>query len=889
VAWAEALTRETSGNPFFLREALLHLGDGGAWAREDGSAPPTLEALGLPDTVRQVIMRRLARLSDATGQLLRVAAAFTGGIDFEVARRVAGLEERDALNALGAALGAQLLAATGAGATAYDFTHALVRHTLYEGLSPARQARLHRAIAEMMEAVYEDRAGEHAAAVAQQYHCSKDLAGAERGVTYAVTAADRAEAMYTHDEVVRLLRIGVELTPQNARRPARLLGRLALGLTWVLNFDEAVRIAHEAGELIASAEDTAAAADYLGEATINLADAGSLQSAFEVARQGMTYIGERRDRTWLRLASHDVMRREEEDAEYPGIPLDCPERREMSALARSLSPADLKGIQLLFPLEHEEPRSPQIDFMSTFRGSLAALEERATDSERQGRTNSAAFYFAGVARCRLARGEIRAAEQGYAHAVALRDRSLVSARPVLGFAAYRFERCTVVNEGWTELLSSSGTDAAQPAAEHLYAWAAIRAATAVIFARLGHPEAALQALARLLPALERGPAWAQIYPAIACNAAATLWCIDHVDHAECIERNLRDKVVAPDSRFPMVDARLALAQVCALQRRYDEAVAWFARARAILDEQGARPLRAIVDYDEALMYVRRGESRDATRAFPLLEAALRQFHAVGMPGWIRDAQALLEKCGRRTAEGGVEELPSAIPDPQAAMQTVSCREDPLDDPSSSALPSATAAAIPPTRAAATDGPNVFRREGESDPGDPGSDDAAVFRREGDVWTVTWAGRTVRLRDARGFAYLAVLLRHPDRELHATDVVRLAGGAEVGAGPHPRPDRELATSPDLGHAGTILDARAHTAYRARLAELREELPEAEGRNDLGRIEHYREEIAALVQQLSGAKRGRTAAAHGERACVAVTKGLKGALERIAATTLSWGDI
>lgn len=128
----------------------------------------------------------------------------------------------------------------------------------------------------------------------------------------------------------------------------------------------------------------------------------------------------------------------------------------------------------------------------------------------------------------------------------------------------------------------------------------------------------------------------------------------------------------------------------------------------------------------------------------------------------------------------------------------------------------------------------------------------------------------------------MLLRHPDRELHATDVVRLAGSDEVGEGPRPRPDRELATSPDLGHAGTILDARAHTAYRARLAELREELAEAKGRNDLGRVERYREEIAALVQELSSAKRGRTAAAHGERARVAVTKGLKGALERIAAS-------
>jgi hypothetical protein len=259
----------------------------------------------------------------------------------------------------------------------------------------------------------------------------------------------------------------------------------------------------------------------------------------------------------------------------------------------------------------------------------------------------------------------------------------------------------------------------------------------------------------------------------------------------------------------------------------DEAREWFDEARRVLDEQGARPLGAIVDYDEALMYARRAARGDGTRACPLLDAALRKFRAVGMPGWIRRAEEL----GATLADG---------------------RDAPADR-------------SPPLAAASSE-----------------ADATGVFRREGDVWTVTWAARTVRLRDARGFAYLAVLLRHPGRELHATDVVRLSGGDEVGNGPRPRPDRELATSPDLGHACPILDARAHAAYRARLAELREELAEAEGLNDLGRAERRRDEIAALVQQLAGAKRGRTAAAHGERARVAVTKGLKGALERIAAS-------
>jgi hypothetical protein len=95
----------------------------------------------------------------------------------------------------------------------------------------------------------------------------------------------------------------------------------------------------------------------------------------------------------------------------------------------------------------------------------------------------------------------------------------------------------------------------------------------------------------------------------------------------------------------MVDGRLALARLCALQERHDEARRWFAESRGVLSEQGARPLLAIVDYDEALMYVRRGEAGDPDRARPLLDAACNQFEEIGMTGWIRRADELRRQLG----------------------------------------------------------------------------------------------------------------------------------------------------------------------------------------------------------------------------------------------------
>jgi hypothetical protein len=147
----------------------------------------------------------------------------------------------------------------------------------------------------------------------------------------------------------------------------------------------------------------------------------------------------------------------------------------------------------------------------------------------------------------------------------------------------------------------------------------------------------------LVVTLDHAAGWATGYTAIACDAALTLWLLDRTDHIEVIERNLREKVVAPDFRYPMCDGRLSLARLSALQGRYDEAGEWFVMSRAVLEEQGARPLRAIADFDEALMYVRRGAAGDKSRASSLLIAAIDQFRSLGMTGWLRRAQGLASR------------------------------------------------------------------------------------------------------------------------------------------------------------------------------------------------------------------------------------------------------
>lgn len=226
---ATTICAATNGNPFFVREVLRHVIEESRLAR--GSSNQTtdtaMQPISIPDSVRQVLARRVRRLSAETGALLSVGAAFGGPFHLRVVAAVASLDDATALDAIDQALRAQL-ARPADGAERYDFTHALIRETLYAELSPSRQARLHRQIAKAMEQCFGDRVAEHAAEVAEQYSRSKSMPGAERGVAHALAAADLAEAAYAHDEVATFLRIAVELLPPNDPRGARLLGRLAL-------------------------------------------------------------------------------------------------------------------------------------------------------------------------------------------------------------------------------------------------------------------------------------------------------------------------------------------------------------------------------------------------------------------------------------------------------------------------------------------------------------------------------------------------------------------------------------------------------------------------------------------------------------------------------------
>ena len=158
----------------------------------------------------------------------------------------------------------------------------------------------------------------------------------------------------------------------------------------------------------------------------------------------------------------------------------------------------------------------------------------------------------------------------------------------------------------------------------------------------------------------------------------------------------------------------------------------------------------------------------------------------------------------------------------------------------------------------------------------------LFAREGDYWTISYAGSETRLKDIKGLRYIAQLLKVPGREVHVLDLATsVEGGVPESTGP--RVEHHDLSSDGFGDAGVVLDATAKAAYKQRLMDLREDLEEAEAFNDPERAARAQEEIDALVGQLAGGVglggRDRKAASQAEKARVNITKSVKDALKKI----------
>ncbi|MEE8467974.1 MAG: AAA family ATPase, partial [Planctomycetota bacterium] len=262
-ALAEVLHRETEGNPFFLGEVLSHLVESGKIVWEGGrwqSSVASITDLGIPEGVREVVGRRLSNLSDACNRMLTVASAMPAGFSWESVSAVSEDDEATLLDALDEALASRLIAERKDERTAtYEFSHALVRQTLYEELSAPRRVLLHRRIGEALESLFGDNPGPQLAELAHHFFQAAPGGDVHKAIDYAVRAGERSASSAAYAEAIAHYERAVQafelLAADDPERRCDVLLALAQAHNRSGTSDGARQAAIEAGDLARSTGD----------------------------------------------------------------------------------------------------------------------------------------------------------------------------------------------------------------------------------------------------------------------------------------------------------------------------------------------------------------------------------------------------------------------------------------------------------------------------------------------------------------------------------------------------------------------------------------------------------------------------------------------------------
>lgn len=277
---AGRIRAETGGNPYFVQEIVSHLAEA---AGRPGPPDGPADGAAIPESVRDVVRGRLARLAAPTRDLLTVAAVMGTDFAVDVLSMAAG---RDAASpwpasemdeafrqrlVVDAAPGRPGAGRPGAGGWC-SFAHEIVRATIYGDLPATRRAFVHLQVARATEArTGPGRSGEETAALAHHFTAGAAAGGGSPAAEYSLQAARQALLQLAYEQAVDVLeRVLAAVEGDRSLVPAtRCDLLLALAEARAHTFDhagvqEAAGRASDLARLAASPERLAQAAIWYG-------------------------------------------------------------------------------------------------------------------------------------------------------------------------------------------------------------------------------------------------------------------------------------------------------------------------------------------------------------------------------------------------------------------------------------------------------------------------------------------------------------------------------------------------------------------------------------------------------------------------------------------------
>lgn len=837
-----ALWSLTEGNPFFADEivrlflAETRSGSGGA-------------DFVVPQSVREVIRRRLEPLDDRTRDLLRLASVIGREFDLPVLERAAGATAEDVLSALAQTDRYGVLRQTGL--RRYEFSHALIRDALYEESSPEVRAGIHLRVAEAVEELHGDDVDEHLVELAHHLYCARELAETTKVLDYLTRAGRRAEARSAYGQAAEHYDRALEVMQLDPDRHQAEVTDLLLTLGQVRRRAGAVTVSMEVFRRAAEKARAAGLPERFARAVTGFEDSRFRAGDYAAIPESLLLLQEALDG----LAATDersraeVLSRRPQVLQFVGAPAEVliPEAEEAMEIAERSGDAHLV-VQALQGLRWAHWDAFHIEECLEISERFVRAAHEAGDPEAALMGNLVRFVdFLTLGRMGDLDAQLVVCEAG-AKAVGQPwfdwwPPALRSTRALLRGALDEAEQeARVVETSWHArqdaaaggvsafLLAGRAWDAGQademeramevvmsiiPVAQFR---STARAHVAVVAERYEEAQQAFDEVARRdFSDLPKGIMWLPLVGVLSSICGA----LGDIERARLLSALLADVppqvvIIAPIAGFLSTPHWLGV--LAATEGRGAEAEQHFEEALRLHANLGAWAWLARTRYEYGRMLLARGQEGDLERGLLLLRAARELATSLGM---------------RTVADRASEAL-------EGSLATV-------DRPAETATRN-------------------------------------VFRREGDVWCLIYGGKSTQVRHGKGLDYLHLLLQHPGEELHVLRLLALvdASGGEVGSSAADAREAGLAT----GRSEHIeaLDAEALQAYRRRLDELREEIEQAEAMGDPVRTDRAQQEADWIGREMSRALglggRDRGLSSSVERARVNVRRTIQRSLDRIA---------
>jgi tetratricopeptide (TPR) repeat protein/KaiC/GvpD/RAD55 family RecA-like ATPase len=234
---------KTRGNPFFVEEVTESLKEEGVIYKEENRWKiKEVSEIEFPETVKNVLKSRFARLDEECQSVLTLASFVGNDFTVEAMCSVTGIEESKLLELMDELFKTGLIKERVIGGEGVcSFADILVRDVVYEEVSPLKRKKLHGVVGRALEQVYAKKIDEHFGELASHFLEGGDK---DKALDYFLKAGEKAWKVYANTEEASYLKSALRLLEEKEgelEEKASVLERLGDVEKLVGKYDDCVK------------------------------------------------------------------------------------------------------------------------------------------------------------------------------------------------------------------------------------------------------------------------------------------------------------------------------------------------------------------------------------------------------------------------------------------------------------------------------------------------------------------------------------------------------------------------------------------------------------------------------------------------------------------------